>query len=118
MGIPTHTKFERHLEKIRLAAVQQIENLASQYRASVLLPLCQKFGLSYLTINGEYWFENDQQTFNSDFEVEDPAMAEVKLAFLTLDLPDAMRSHLGCYIEPIRREDFSKQPTRKKRPTP
>lgn len=101
-GVPTHTKFERRLEAIRLATIKQLEDLAAQYRSSVLVPLCKKYKLSFHTVNSDCWFTNqDGISVFYDFEADDKGIPWVKDAFKTLDLPCPLRSVFGSYLKDI-----------------
>ena len=102
MGIPTHTKFERHLEKILLAANKQIDDLAAQYRSSVLLPLCRKHKVGYYTVNRSCWFKDRSGTCVwYDFEAVEKGMPWAVEVFKTLELKNPTGDHFGDHIECI-----------------
>lgn len=73
-GLPAEKGFAERVDEARKAFEKQLESLADEFRERELVPLCQKYGLKFLSGNGTFFFSRGEtprtwETFNTEEEL-------------------------------------------------
>lgn len=108
-------QYNQILDSLQEEYQRKIQELAAEYRESVLLPLCKKRKLCFISGMGEFYFypaSDDGTRFGSSWTAGDvdDAILECKrylIPFLEVLNQEVERDqYFGFYVDDIRKEDL------------
>lgn len=93
------SSIEKNLQFLKENFDRQIQALADQVRAEVIIPLCQKHNLQFTSGMGVYFFSQGRKTFDySDRDSSSYKRLGLKKAFDLLNLEVSYNRTLGDYM--------------------
>ena len=108
----TKKELEEKVEKLRTTFHEEVANLAEDVREKVILPLCRKYKMKFLSGNGTYFFVTKEGVSLTGNERDLPGTQEKKLferlepIFELLNIEVTREWALGEFVDGVLEKDL------------
>jgi hypothetical protein len=110
---PQHYQgYERILCKLQETFDKQVSDLAERIRTEVIVPMCQKHQLTFLSGMGRFFFSRDKENYSDEYDTPDELKFDLVPILNLLDQEVSHNQYLGYYVSDVKKEDIC--PPRKK----
>lgn len=100
MPSPTYRKkIEKRIEKATKAFEEQLSKIAEEVREQLVIPICRKRGLIFLSGNADFFFCDEHVHYADSLNSEAPA--DVRRALKVLETEITHANYLGFYVESV-----------------
>jgi len=98
-----HQEIKKNLQKVEREFQAKVEALAEQARTALVVPACKKYGVTFHSGMGTFFFErkDDGHTMGSEDEARAAGLFGLAPIFRTLDLDVGRDDLLGHYVRDV-----------------